>query len=144
MGPLPVDVLINRARRARALSGLPRRLDGGDVDLLHRHHRREGTLRLTATSRKRVGERTRGNVPGEAPAVFAPAALTLLAGACDPAQVFCRPVFSVNPYATPIDNVYLCSSSTPPGIGVHGMCGHRAARAALKQLGLHFPEEPRS
>ena len=32
-----------------------RRLDGGDVDLLHRHHRREGTLGLTATSRQRIG-----------------------------------------------------------------------------------------
>jgi hypothetical protein len=36
-------------------SAPPRRLDGGDVDLLHRHHRLEGTLCLTATSRKRLG-----------------------------------------------------------------------------------------
>jgi phytoene dehydrogenase-like protein len=53
-------------------------------------------------------------------------------GACDLAQMFFRPVFSLSPYATPVRNVYLCSSSTPPGIGVHGMCGHYAALAALK------------
>jgi phytoene dehydrogenase-like protein len=57
-------------------------------------------------------------------------------GACDLAQMFFRPVFSLKPYATPIKNVYLCSSSTPPGVGVHGMCGHYAARAALKRLGV--------
>jgi phytoene dehydrogenase-like protein len=55
-------------------------------------------------------------------------------GASDLGQLFARPVFSLNPYATAIDGVYLCSSSTPPGIGVHGMCGHFAARAALKRL----------
>ena len=55
-------------------------------------------------------------------------------GASDLAQMFMRPVFSLNPYATPIDGVFLCSSSTPPGIGVHGMCGHYAARAALEVL----------
>jgi phytoene dehydrogenase-like protein len=55
-------------------------------------------------------------------------------GACDLAQLFMRPVFSLNPYATPIDGVYLCSSSTPPGVGVHGMCGFFAARTALKTL----------
>ena len=55
-------------------------------------------------------------------------------GASDLAQMFTRPVFSLNPYATAIPNVYLCSSSTPPGIGVHGMCGHFAARAALRRL----------
>jgi phytoene dehydrogenase-like protein len=53
-------------------------------------------------------------------------------GAADLAQLFARPVASATPYATPIDDVYLCSSSTPPGIGVHGMCGHYAARAALR------------
>ena len=52
-------------------------------------------------------------------------------GAGHLAQVFTRPVASFNPYTTPIDGVYLCSSSTPPGVGVHGMCGYYAARAAL-------------
>lgn len=53
-------------------------------------------------------------------------------GAADLAQFFARPVASLNPYATPMDGIYLCSSSTPPGVGVHGMCGYHAARAALK------------
>ena len=52
-------------------------------------------------------------------------------GASDMSQLFTRPVASLNPYATAIDGVYLCSSSTPPGIGVHGMCGYYAARAAM-------------
>ena len=55
-------------------------------------------------------------------------------GASDLAQRFTRPVLSLNPYATAVKGVYLCSSSTPPGIGVHGMCGHYAARAALREL----------
>lgn len=55
-------------------------------------------------------------------------------GAADFAQIFARPVASLNPYATPLDGVYLCSSSTPPGIGVHGMCGYYAATAALRNL----------
>jgi phytoene dehydrogenase-like protein len=54
-------------------------------------------------------------------------------GAADFAQFIARPVLSLNPYATAVDGVYLCSSSTPPGIGVHGMCGHYAARAALRR-----------
>ena len=53
-------------------------------------------------------------------------------GAADLTQLLARPILSVNPYATALDNVYLCSSSTPPGVGVHGMCGHNAARAALR------------
>ena len=53
-------------------------------------------------------------------------------GAGDLAQILTRPVASFNPYATPIAGVYLCSSSTPPGVGVHGMCGHNAAQAALR------------
>lgn len=52
-------------------------------------------------------------------------------GAADLAQIFTRPIASVNPYATPIEGVYLCSSSTPPGVGGHGMCGFYAAQAAL-------------
>jgi phytoene dehydrogenase-like protein len=42
-----------------------------------------------------------------------------------------RPVAKLDPYATPARGVYLCSASTPPGGGVHGMCGYLAARAAL-------------
>jgi phytoene dehydrogenase-like protein len=49
-------------------------------------------------------------------------------------QVFARPVFSTNPYRTPIKGVYLCSSSTPPGGGVHGMCGYHAANSAMGDL----------
>jgi phytoene dehydrogenase-like protein len=44
-----------------------------------------------------------------------------------------RPVTKLNPYATPARGVYLCSASTPPGGGVHGMCGYLAARSALEK-----------
>ncbi len=54
-------------------------------------------------------------------------------GATDLAQLFTRPIVSLDPYATPIPGVYLCSSSTPPGIGVHGMCGYYAAQSAIKK-----------
>jgi len=49
-------------------------------------------------------------------------------------QVFMRPVPRLNPYATPADDVFICSASTPPGGGVHGMCGFHAAQSALKQI----------
>lgn len=55
-------------------------------------------------------------------------------GAGNFGQIVRRPVFRANPYRTSIDGVYLCSSSTPPGIGVHGMCGYYAAQAALRFL----------
>lgn len=47
-------------------------------------------------------------------------------------QFLRRPVSFLHPYSTPIRGLYLCSSSTPPGGGVHGMCGYHAARVALK------------
>jgi phytoene dehydrogenase-like protein len=52
-------------------------------------------------------------------------------GAQNLAQMIARPTLSPGPYRTPLPGVYLCSSSTPPGGGVHGMCGHLAALAAL-------------
>ncbi len=55
-------------------------------------------------------------------------------GAGDLRQLFTRPVARRSPYTTPLDGVFLCSSSTPPGGGVHGMCGYFAARAALRHL----------
>jgi phytoene dehydrogenase-like protein len=56
-------------------------------------------------------------------------------GAVDLGQVFRRPTARLVPWSTPLEGVYLCSSSTPPGGGVHGMCGYHAARAALESLG---------
>jgi phytoene dehydrogenase-like protein len=52
-------------------------------------------------------------------------------GLQDARQLFGRPVPRLVPYSTPVPGLYLCSSSTPPGGGVHGMCGVLAARAAL-------------
>jgi len=74
--------------------------------------------------------------------VFTPAALEtkdanliggdISGGAMDFRQFFFRPTW--RHYATPVRNIYLCSSSTPPGGGVHGMCGHNAARLAISRL----------
>jgi len=55
-------------------------------------------------------------------------------GVQDLGQLFTRPVPRLDPYTTPLKNVFICSSSTPPGGGVHGMCGYFAAQSALKRL----------
>lgn len=55
-------------------------------------------------------------------------------GVQDVWQLFSRPLLQLNPYTTPSPGLYLCSSATPPGGGVHGMCGYHAARAALDGL----------
>jgi len=55
-------------------------------------------------------------------------------GVVDVAQLFTRPVARWVPYSTPAKDIYICSSSTPPGGGVHGMCGYFAARAALRAV----------
>ena len=55
-------------------------------------------------------------------------------GVQDLRQLFTRPVPRLNPYTTPLPNLFICSSSTPPGGGVHGMCGHHAAQTVLKRL----------
>jgi phytoene dehydrogenase-like protein len=54
-------------------------------------------------------------------------------GLADLMQFFTRPTIRVNPYTTPNKRIYICSSSTPPSGGVHGMCGYYAAQAALRQ-----------
>lgn len=56
------------------------------------------------------------------------------AGANTLKQLLFRPVVRRNPYSTPVKGLYLCSASTPPGGGVHGMCGMYAARSALREL----------
>ena len=74
--------------------------------------------------------------------VFSPAALEemdanliggdISGGAMDLRQFFFRPTW--RHYATPARNIYICSSSTPPGGGVHGMCGHNAANLAVSRM----------
>jgi phytoene dehydrogenase-like protein len=49
-------------------------------------------------------------------------------------QLFTRPMLRRVPYSTPTKGIYLCSSSTPPGGGVHGMCGYHAAQAVLRDM----------
>jgi phytoene dehydrogenase-like protein len=56
-------------------------------------------------------------------------------GAMDLGQLLFRPARRIVPYRTPLRGLYICSSSTPPGGGVHGMCGHSAARVALRDAG---------
>ena len=55
-------------------------------------------------------------------------------GAMTIGQLFARPALRISPYRTSAKGIYICSSSTPPGGGVHGMCGHHAARQALKDI----------
>ena len=55
-------------------------------------------------------------------------------GAMDLTQLFTRPTVQITPYRTSSKGIYICSSSTPPGGGVHGMCGYHAANRVLKDL----------
>jgi len=55
-------------------------------------------------------------------------------GAADITQLFTRPVARLNPYTTPNPKIFICSAATPPGGGVHGMCGYWAAQAVLKRI----------
>jgi phytoene dehydrogenase-like protein len=64
-------------------------------------------------------------------------------GTMDLGQLLTRPVRRLNPYRTPLPGVYLCSSATPPGGGVHGMCGYSAALTALRD-GSRSARSPRA
>jgi phytoene dehydrogenase-like protein len=55
-------------------------------------------------------------------------------GAFTLAQLFTRPVARACPYSTPNARLWICSASTPPGAGVHGMCGYHAAQAVLRKV----------
>ncbi|MDA3660564.1 NAD(P)/FAD-dependent oxidoreductase [Mycobacterium xenopi] len=58
----------------------------------------------------------------------------IIGGANDRLQVLFRPRVAVDPYFTGVPGVYLCSQSTPPGAGVHGLCGYHAAESALRRM----------
>jgi phytoene dehydrogenase-like protein len=55
-------------------------------------------------------------------------------GAADITQLFTRPVARIDPYSTPNPRLFFCGASTPPGGGVHGMCGYFAAHSVLRRL----------
>lgn len=58
----------------------------------------------------------------------------IIGGVTDIGQLFTRPALRRSPYRSSAKGIYICSSSTPPGGGVHGMCGYHAARRALKDI----------
>ncbi|GAA4491291.1 NAD(P)/FAD-dependent oxidoreductase [Actinoallomurus oryzae] len=72
---------------------------------------------------ERIAEHDANNVGGD-----------IAGGACDRLRLLFRPTVARVPYATPNPAIYLCSSATPPGPGVHGMGGYHAARAALRRV----------
>ncbi|MGO9766420.1 MAG: phytoene desaturase family protein [Myxococcaceae bacterium] len=55
-------------------------------------------------------------------------------GVADLGQLFTRPVARLDPYTTPHPRLFICSASSPPGGGVHGMCGYHAAQSVLRRL----------
>lgn len=62
-------------------------------------------------------------------------------GAMNIGQLFARPALRLSPYRTSAKGLYICSSSTPPGGGVHGLCGYHAAKQALKDV-FHLQPQP--
>ena len=58
----------------------------------------------------------------------------VVTGANDPRQMIFRPRAAIDPYATGIPGVLMCSAATPPGAGAHGMCGFNAANSALRRV----------
>ncbi len=87
---------------------------------------RDCILATHTISPRELNERNRAMIGGD-----------MAGGANNLANFLFRPVLRWNPYTTPNPKLFLCSSSTPPGGGVHGMCGYHAARAVMKTLGFH-------
>jgi phytoene dehydrogenase-like protein len=81
---------------------------------------RDLVVRRSVMAPARLERRNRNLVGGD-----------LNGGAATLRGLLARPILSASPYRTPAKGLYLCSASTPPGGGVHGMCGYLAARAAL-------------
>ncbi|MFJ8622020.1 phytoene desaturase family protein [Kitasatospora sp. NPDC093550] len=86
---------------------------------------RERVLATAVTPTLRLADRNANLVGGD-----------ICTGANTPLQTVLRPRAALDPYATGIPGVYLCSAATPPGAGVHGLCGVHAARSALRHLGI--------
>jgi len=84
---------------------------------------RDCVLARRATTARELERHNPNNVGGD-----------IAGGMSDLRQLFFRPVVSLDPYATSAPDVFLCSSSTPPGGGVHGMCGYWAARSVMRRL----------
>jgi len=94
---------------------------------------RDLVLARTLTTPADMEARNPNNVGGD-----------IAGGRCDGLRLLLRPVPVPVPYATPDPAVYLCSSATPPGPGVHGMCGYHAARTALRRVfRIPLPFSPR-
>jgi len=86
---------------------------------------KDTVLHRRATNAKDFSQHNRNYVGG-----------AIAGGAATLTQLFTRPVARLNPYTTPNPRLLICSASTPPGGGVHGMCGYYAAKTVLKRMGL--------
>jgi phytoene dehydrogenase-like protein len=84
---------------------------------------RDGILARHSTTARELELHNPNNVGGD-----------IAGGMSDLRQLFFRPVARLDPYTTSADNVFLCSSSTPPGGGVHGMCGYWAAQSVIRRV----------
>ena len=84
----------------------------------------------------RADRRQRDPLPGRAsrPTTPTTSAATSSPAPTRPLQILIRPRLALDPYATGIPGVYICSAATPPGAGAHGMSGYNAARSALDRL----------
>src|SRR4051794_19617383 len=85
---------------------------------------RDRVLARTVTGRAQLERRNPNQVGGD-----------FGGGRNDVRQLMFRPVPRPVPYSTPAPDIFLCSSSTPPGAGVHGMCGYLAPRTVVRRLG---------